>query len=247
MRKTLALATLCCVAGFALAQSGQGLLDAFAKALDGAQTLSTTYTVQTIGSGAPETYTLDLKKPNQARIDEPTRLIVADGKTITSYDKAQKTYFQEPQSDKGLAGLFTPDELNVWSGFFGASTKPVATKDLGKTTIKGVPLSAVQATMDAKGAKTVTYYLSATDNVARKAQIANGSGDDQKTTIIDAKSLALGSEIPADRFAFTAPDGAHQITAADLASDQWYTNLDEAMKAAASSHRIVMVDFYADW
>jgi outer membrane lipoprotein-sorting protein len=248
MRRTLALAAAGALIAAAIAQTGvAGHLSAFAKALADAKSLSTTYTVQEVG-GARDTYTVELKKPNLARVETPDEIIVADGKQITTFDKSDKTFFKQAQTDAALKDIFKADELNLWAGFFDPNAfKNVATKSLGKKSRKGTALDAVEAAYDAKRLKVVTYFLAPGDHLARQASIDLNDPNGKVTIILDTQSLTVGGDQSSNLFAFTAPAGAREITEEELNADKWYTSLDEAKTVAAKTNKLIMVDFYTDW
>jgi thiol-disulfide isomerase/thioredoxin len=247
MRRAIAFIGAAALAAVILAQ-GQGntLLASFAKALGDAKSLSTTYSVMPVG-GSPTTYNVDLAKPNLAKIDTPTQLIIADGTNITTYDKSEKAYYKKPQSDADLKALFGSDELNLWSSFF--NVKGVANastaKSLGTKNRKGMVLNVVEAWTDAKGRKTVTLYLNNQDNVARQAEININDQGVKDTTIIDTKSLTINGEAP--KFAFNAPNGSKEVSWEEMNSAKWVYDLEEAKTMAAKTGKKIFVDFMASW
>src|SRR5688500_9096645 len=104
MRKILGLLGLTAIAFYAWAQSGAGQLSSYAKALNSATSLSANYTLQRVG-GTKDEYNVQLAKPNMARVETSGWIVVADGKTVTTYDKAAKTYSKRPQAEGELKGL----------------------------------------------------------------------------------------------------------------------------------------------
>src|ERR1044072_1442787 len=167
MRRILALGfTVASV--LVLAKGGDSnSLESFNKALGAANTLNATFTVQQIG-GVANSYTIEFAKPNKARIDSATKLVVADGKTITVYDKKDKSYYKQPQTEKDFNALLKPDELATWSAFFGGNPyKGATSKSLGVKNRKGENLDAVQIAADSKGRKTITLYVSVADKLGK--------------------------------------------------------------------------------
>jgi outer membrane lipoprotein-sorting protein len=248
MRKIAAILSIATVAVLAFAAQGGGLLESFVRALNNAETLSATYTVVAIG-GTAEAYQVDLAKPNQARIDTPRELIIADGKTITTYDKANKTYYKRPQTNEELRAMFGPDELNLWASFFDAKAyaNVVSTRQAGTRNRRGMTLNVLEASFDRENRRKVTFYLHQQDNVARQAEILVKDQSGEFSTVIDTRSVVLGEKADESLFAFKAPDGAREITEEELSIGRWYTDLDEAFRVAARTKRLLMVDFYADW
>jgi outer membrane lipoprotein-sorting protein len=245
MRRTLGLIALAAIAALAVAQtSGNSLLSSFGKALNDAKSVRSTYSVQIVGS-ASETYSIALKKPNLARIETPTGTVVADGKQVTTYTKADNTYFKRPQTEADMKGLLTSDELNLLAGFFDPEAyKAARSRTLGTRPINGTPLTVVEA---ANGKKTKTYFINGSDNVARKSQIDLNDPNGKVTTIVDTKSLDLNPELPDSTFTFTPPAGARELTLDEINSGRWYKDLDEALKVAKASGKRVFIDFMATW
>jgi outer membrane lipoprotein-sorting protein len=247
MRRTLVLMALAAVAALAAAQTGgRTVLDTFAKTLKDASSLKADYTIQIIG-GAPDSYSVQLKKPNLARIDTPTQLIVADGKQITTLDKAANSFSRETETDSGLKALFNADELNVFGGFFSeAAYKAAVVKNLGTKNRKGQQVTVVQAAIDDAGKKQVTYFVG-NDNLARAVQIDLNDPQQKITSILDTKSFDLNGSVGDDAFAFAAPSGSTEISLDDLNSTKWHTELKEAIMLATKTHKKIFVDFFATW
>ena len=245
MRKLFGILSVGAVAAFLYAQSGSGTLTNFAKTLNGATSVSANYTFQQIGGGKTE-FTVELAKPNKARIDKPGELIVADGKTITTYNKAEKAYFARPQTDADVAGLFSSDELGVWASFFnGNAFANTPSKALGTKNRKNMTLSVVEFAADKTGKKKITLYVSP-DNLARQAEILLDDPNGRVTYVLDTKSVTLNGA-PTDAFAFKAPEGSRKLTEDEMIGSKWFTDLDEAMKVAARTNRKIFVDFMAVW
>ncbi len=249
MRKALVLIGSAALAAVIFAQ-GQGsqLLANFNKALSDAKSLSTNYRVVPV-NGTPIEITVELAKPNMAKIDTPNELIVADGTTITTFNKVDKSYFKKPQTAGDLKNLFQGDELSIWAGFFNskALANVPAAKSLGTKNRKGMTLNVVEAWTDAKGRKTVTFYLNSQDNVARQAEIVINDQGVKDTTVIDTKTLTLGGDLPKDAFAFKAPSGAKEVTWEEMNSAKWVYDLEQAKEIAQKTGKKVFVDFMASW
>ena len=245
MRKWLGVTAVAATALLAYGGSTADLLGDFVKALQGGKTLSAQYTLQRIG-GTSRALTVSFAKPNMLRVETPTQLIVADGKQITTLEKAANTYYSRAQTDSELQGLLNSEDLAVWSPFFGAKTfdSVAGTKDLGSKTRNGTALRVVEATLDAKGRQVVTLYV-APDGIPRQAEIVRNNPDGKDTLILNAKNVELNGA--AGDFTFVAPTGAKQLTEEELMADRWYDNLDEALAVAKRTKRLVMLDFYTDW
>lgn len=248
MRKILGVSLLAAAGLYVWAQgSGASLLGGYQKALTEAQTLTAEYTVMH-NLGAKTAIRIDLAKPNMAKIDRPNELIVADGKTITTYDKANKTYFKQEQTAALLRDALSADEYMVWHAFFVPDYfGKTVSKNLGKKNRKGAVLNAVEAKADADGRKVVTFYLGDKDNLLRQAEIVVNNPDGKDSVVLDTTNVVVGGAVDANLFAFKAPDGSRMLTADELNSAKWYSDLDEAMKVAARTKRLVMIDFYTEW
>lgn len=245
MKKWLAGGLVAAVAVVAFAQtSGSALLNSFTKALQDAEGLNVTYSVTKLG-GASESFTVNLAKPNLARIDSSSQTIVADGTHITFFDKKSNQYFKRKQTDAELRALFAADEFRLWTPFFiesafkGVNAKGMPDKARKGTTFKVVALSAPDS-----DAVTWTLYVDPSDNVVRQAEIVAKTGKDEGTRVIDCKSLELSR---ADVFAFKAPSGSKEVDESELYTDRWYTDWDEALAMAKKTNRAMFVDFYTDW
>jgi len=244
---------MCVAAGLAvwvIAQgSGADMLNSFTAALNGAKSLSATYTVKKIG-GASYTESVDLSKPNKAHIDTPSQLVVADGTTITTYDKKDNSYYKKPQTDADLKALFTTDDLSLLGAFFDANFyqgKVVSSKPDGQKTFKGTSYNTVLANMDDKNKKTVTFYI---DPATKLAKVGDFELKDAGTTdslLVMANDLTVNGAQKDDTYAFAAPDGSKEISLEEMNAGKWYDNLEEAEAMAKKTNRPLLVDFYADW
>src|SRR5215469_808692 len=117
MRKLTTLVGFVVLVPAIFAQSGKELVSNFAKQLSSAKSLTASYTSQLIG-GVSNSYSVTLSKPNIARIDTPWQTIVADGANITTYQKADKSYYKVAETNEGLMGLLNDDSLSLWKSFF---------------------------------------------------------------------------------------------------------------------------------
>jgi len=249
MRRLIAIGAIGALGAFVLAQmSGTDMLNSFAKSLNGAKSLSATLTVQRIPGGA-STYKVDLSKPNKARVETPTQLVVADGTTITTYDKGDNSYYKKPETDADLKALFAPDELSLFGAFFDANVYNgvVSSKPAGQKVRKGVSYDVVVANMDKLGKKTVSFYLDPKDKVAKVGEFVLQDAGKTDTVIVAAKDFALDANQANATYAFNAPEGSKEISLEEMNAGKWYENLEEAQAMAKKLNRPILVDFYADW
>ena len=222
-------------------------LAAYAASINGATSLNASYIVQQIG-GVRDEYTIDLKKPNLARIDEPGKLVVADGTQITVFDKAHNIYFHQPETDQALKAIFNVDALSVWEGFFVTNAyQPTASRELGSVERGPTSYKGVEAQYGPAGANVVTYLLDPGDNIVRQATFVQGNGDAKATYVLHTRSLYVNGTEKSTLFAFSPPDGSREVSLAEMQGAKWYTSLSEAKAAAVSSGRKIFVDFFATW
>lgn len=245
MRKLIGFVAMVALAPATFAQSGRQMVNDFANSLNSAKSLTTTYTSQVIG-GVPNNYSVSLSKPNLARIDTPWQTIVADGANITTYQKADKSYYKVPQTRDGLIALFNDDSLSIWKSFFdqGALSNVGEAKALGHKNRNGMDLAKVQVTMDAGGHVIDTFYLDK-DNLARMTEISVPKQD--TTLLLTTDTLSVGDPITAEKLAFKAPDGSHEISMDEVNSGKWFDDLDKAFQAAKATHKLVLLEFSATW
>ncbi len=250
MKKSLGIILVGAVAAVALAQvNAASLLGGFAKAMKEANTLDGNFTVQALG-GAKVDYTVSLKKPNLARIETPTQVWIADGKNITVFNKGDKTYTKTPQTQPELNKLFASDDFSIWGAFFNEGwINPYSSKALGKKVVNGKAMETVEAVMDKNEGRVYTFFIDSSDKLAKKAVIELQRKDkgDAYTLIVDATGMRAGTDIKGDAFAFNAPADSREVTLAELNSDKWYTDINEAKAVASKTGRKIFIDFYATW
>jgi outer membrane lipoprotein-sorting protein len=250
MRRLIAIGATAGLAVWVLAQvSGTDMLAGFAKSLNGAKSLSATYAVQRIG-GTSVTYKVDLAKPNKARIDTPSQLVVADGTTITTYDKNDKSYFKKPATEADLKALFKSDDLSLFGAFFDANFYKgsiVASKATGQKVRKGVTYDVVLANADALGKKTISFYIDPKDKLAKVGEFVLNDAGATDTLLVMTKEYTIDGNAGAGTFAFSAPEGSREISLEEMNAGKWYTNFDEAVAMAKKANKPIFLDFYADW
>jgi outer membrane lipoprotein-sorting protein len=227
---------------------GVDTLQNFTKALNAAQTLNASYVVQPVG-GSSTAYTLSLGKPNLARIDTSTQLIVADGTNIVTYDKTKKTYYKRPETAQELTKLVSGNDFYIWAGFFDANvnSRCSAVHEGGTKTRNGVTYNVVSFHLPSSRPTTATYYLGQDDNLLHQAEFDVSSSSSQDITVYQTKSVKLGGKVDNTLFAFVPPDGSRELTEAEINAGKWYTSIDEALDAAKAANKLVFVFFEADW
>ncbi len=194
---------------FALAAAQQATLPApltkhFAT-LAAAPSLTVEYTVRTIGE-APSAYKLVLSRPGEFRLVTPTGFVLSDGKTVTTYTTAKKTYTQETYSDAWVAGFVKKPEVAAWGAYLQKdpatsidAARAVTAKEIMTVTTVPVEIMYKKATVP------VTLYIDPKIGLARGALLKSG----EKEILVFAKTVEVGKEpTPAEQFAFVAPEGS---------------------------------------
>lgn len=252
IRHLLSLSLFLLVAGLASAQmSDRHSLEAFAafnKALLSATTLDVTFSSQTV-EGAPSRYSVQLAKPNLAKIVTPEGMSVADGSSITIYDSSKNIYFVQPQTDENLRDLLRGNELRLWrpffdeSGFGGVS----GVRQLGMRLRKNMSLSVLQLSLDPAGDRTLSLAVDPQDNILRQAEYDVRGGGPEDDILIDTKSLAINQPLGPDTFKFVEPEGARKVSSDEYNADKWYPDIEAAKAVAARTGKLLLVDFYASY
>lgn len=221
-----------------IAPQAGGVLPAHVKALNAAQQLSASYKVTKVG-GAAEEFTVQLSKPNKARIETTTELSIADGTNVTIYMKAEKSYIKKAQTEETLKALFADRSLKLWLPFFDAQAlKDAAVKD-------GQEKRGMKTAAGTYAGAAVTFFTDKADGLIRQAQFDDKVRDKVETSILNTESVALAGTSDS-LFAFVPPAGSKEVKESDLLDAKWL-KFEDAMAAAAASKKIIMVDFMADW
>ncbi len=247
MNKTILLSTLglaTAVLAFAASSDVSPRLRAFGDALTSAQSLSATYTVQPLG-GSASSVSLALAKPNKARIETATQVIVADGTTVTVFDKGANSFYKQPQTAESLAQHFSSHDLSLFRGFFGPAPGFAVSQDQGTRERGGRRLGVVRAQADTKGDVTMTLYFDSSDSLIRQGEIVVKGLGRETRTIMNVTDIR--PEAGADLFAFKAPAGAKEVDWAAMQVGKWFTDFEEARKVAKATGKLMLVDFYAVW
>lgn len=248
MKKFVFLSGLAAAAIVAAYAAGSSTLGNHVKTLQEAQGLSATFTYQVIG-GSATTYKVDLAKPNLVRIDKPGELIVADGQTVTTFDKKANTYFKTPQTEADLGRILGDDEFLVFAPFFHANGmgKMAKVSDGGTKNRKGTAMQVVEAQFDARGMKQATFYVDPASHLVRQVEYLFNDGPQPVRMLMDTKQISVSAQADAGLFAFKAPEGAKELSLEEMLSDKWYHDLEEAKAVAAKTGRKIFVDFFATW
>lgn len=237
------VAVACLAVGIAQS-STPALLAGFQNKMNEAQSLKVEFTLTPIG-GTPAVYTAEFAKPNKLRVDGPTELIVADGTTISRFNKTDKTWFADPQTPELLAEVMAAEGLSIWAPFFDKNALNQAVARSGQTrNRRGMTLREVEAQFGG-GLRTVNYWFSE-DNLARQAEIRFRDRPNERL-VFDVRSIAVGQPTTANAFAFRAPEGARELSLEERTAAKWYDSIEEALTVARRTNRMVLVHFTATW
>lgn len=205
--------TLIALTPFALAlfPFGDPVVDKHVEALQKAQSFEATFTVTQVG-GSTDEQTLSLSKPNKLRWESPSTIVVGDGTTLWSYDKAKKVYTKSVSSEEAIQKALSPEAVIAWSAFFNPKFG-----DLVRSTAKGNARKArgtdvVDYTVTLKDDRVLTIPFNASSGIAWGAKfMAKGAASD---TIALVKELKVGEAGLADTlFAWTPPADATDAAA----------------------------------
>lgn len=211
MKTTLLLLAAIPAATALVLQSPSAQLKAHADKLLAAPSFSATYTVQPIG-GAPEEQSLQLAKPNLARWESPSKLVVTDGKTLWTYDKAGKTYTEQPATASSATEAI-PSLAWQWSAFFDSrfAEQIGASKPGRARKFRGASIKEVDLTFAKRANASCTLYVDDQTGVVRGGMWKVQDARVATETIVFADKLEVGANLPDSTFTFAAPAGAKKL------------------------------------
>jgi len=195
-----------------------GPLKGHVDKLQAAKSLVVEYSVQPIGESLSN-QTLSASFPNLLKWDSPAKIVVTDGKTIWTYDKAAKTYFEEPISTNWNAGFLSGSTAWLWSAFSDPKfTEQFGSVKAGRTRkLRGVDVAEYDVTFAKNTQRTATLMVDTKLGLVRGAIVKENGKD----TLIWAEKLELGdAKLDAAAFTFTAPEGAKKVDPAAAAAGQ---------------------------
>lgn len=233
-------------ASFVFAAQATSPLTPWTEKVAGLKSLKADISVQEVGQSTTS-FKLSMQKPASLRVESAQELVVADGTTVSVYDKAGNYFYTKPQTDGELKSALTPDQYTLFRAFFdkgafnGVMARAGQSRTVGGETVKPIDIA-----FDKGGKKTMTIYVGA-DGISRKAERNLNTQDGKKTAVLTAKNVQIDGTLPADEFQFKAPESAEQVKYEDLIANKWFTDLDEAVKVAKAGHKKIFVDFFATW
>lgn len=205
-------------------QSPSGQVKAHADKLQAATSLSLTVTIQPIG-GSPEEQTFQFAKPNLLRWESSAKLVCSDGKTLWTYNKAEKTYSEEPAPAEG-AWKMLGDTAWTWIAFFDSKfADQIGSAKLGRARkFKGVAIKEVELALARRPDVAAILFLDDA-GVGRGVLWKSTAGGAVKETILFADKMEIGQPIPADTFAFAPPSGAKKVEKASAAEGSTFKDV----------------------
>lgn len=191
-----------------VALASDSSVDRHVAALQKAQSLQATITVTKVGGSTLE-QTLSFTKPDKFRWESDAKLVVSDGKTLFTYDKAAKTYSKSEANAEALKKALSADAVWAWSAFFNDKfADDVASAQKGESRkLRNVPVTDVTVTL--KDKRTFTLPLDDATGVARGARFSVEESGATSEVIVLVKELTLGDAGLQDSlFAWTPPADA---------------------------------------
>jgi thiol-disulfide isomerase/thioredoxin len=232
------------VSVLAQGNSGATLLADHVSNLQKAQSLKVAFTVQSLPAAA-EKYSLEFSKPGMLRVETPSSIYISDGKLVTEYVKSRNEY---TQVDGGLAEvgkMLKGDEFSVWAAFFFPEQFKDAKSTVGaKITMNGTAVTPVTVNF---GDKTATVYVDPKLGIARGAAFKTTKNGASAELLVRSTEITVGGAPSASEvFAFSPPVNAKKV---EYSGDptKWYYDLEEGMKVAKATGKMIFLDFNATW
>lgn len=189
-----------------------GLLAPYVRALNGAPGIDVSYSVSEVG-GATTSHRLVLLRPDKARIETPTSVTYADGRTITVFYKSSNSFVVRDQNDVAFAALIDNRHAMLWKPALDTKAFDgfASTKNEGTRTRKGETLNLILAVLDSSGRSSIRMHLGQRDNLLRQAELIAESS----TAIVSVESLSITSPAP-ELFTFLAPVDSKRLTEREI-------------------------------
>jgi len=192
-----------------------GILTRHFEVLAAAPSLTLEYKFRVVGE-SPADYKLVLSRPGAFRLSTPTGYVLSDGRTVTTYKSATKTYTQEPYSDAWVNTFSRRPEVLAWGAYL--QKDPASFIDAAKAgasrTIGGNEVTEVAVSLK-KQPTPVTLYIDKNLGIARGlAQSVGG-----KDYLVMASVITIGKDpLTVDAFAFVPPEGSKKEDAVQPAT-----------------------------
>lgn len=192
-----------------LAINAPSLLQRNTDALTKAESATVKFKMIAAG-GATTEQSLTLSKPNMLKWDTPAQLVLCDGKSVTTYDKAKKTYTVVPITEGAPTSLMGSEAVWAWTAFFNPKIgEQILTEKKGKTlSQRGVSLT--EAIIARKGGE-ITLLV---DDASGLVKGGNYISKDGTSMIFQAEVTVSAKPAAPEKFAWVAPEGATEATIA---------------------------------
>lgn len=226
--------------------SGTDALAKHASTLNAAQTFKATFTVQNFPAAAVE-YKVEFSKPGMLRIETPSTIYLSDGKTYAEYDKARNEYVVREGDAKKLLQSMNSSVFAVWAAFFLPDQfKAVKSATTGqKLNMKGTAVTPVRFSAEGKD---ITFFIDPASGIARGGEFKTSKAGAEARTLVVASALEIGGEASLETFSINSlPADAKKVEVSAADMGKWYYNLEEGLKVAKATGRMVFLDFNATW
>mgnify|MGYP001771037042 CR=1 FL=1 len=246
MLTSVVASTLLLVSGQA---DGVSLIAKHEQALREAKSLTVTFTVQHLPA-APEEVTITFSRPGLVRIETPSILRMTDGNKVWEYDKESNSYTEFDGGLEDAMDWLKSDDVYAWAAFFlkDQFAKVSNVKAGNPRMVLGNRVIPVEFTIDARSSKTCTLYIDQALGVARGSSIKAARSGDSSELIVLAKKISVGTDaLSASAFKFVEPAGSKKVEVSARDMGKWYTDLNEALKVAKATNRLVFVDIGTEW
>lgn len=226
--------------------TGADMVKDHVAALQKAQSIKVSFTVQNIPAAAQE-YKLELSRPGMLRFTSPNGYVLTNGSKVWEYIKADNQYMESNGGVKEALEAIDNSAISAWVAFFMTDQfKSAKSITVGaKLNMKGTPVTPVSATYD--NGLTTTLFIDPKLGFARGSSVKRVSGPTSVETLVIGTDVQVGEAMSAEAFAFSAPAGATKVEIAAGDLDKWIDDLDEGLKVAKATNRMVFLKFGAEW
>lgn len=215
------------------------------------------------------TSAIHFQRPRQFRIQmsqdgKPVYLVTYDGKTITRYNIAEKTYFQQELGQNAPL----PFDVLILAGFsamamdadFSKAMQEAYLRAFNKAVVRGKQKvgNVVCRVVEVSGVGgTMLLYIGEKDGLVYRRVYRSTNGESSEERVL---ALTVNTPIQKALFAFTPPAGARQLQAerpeeedtnalrGQPAPDFTLTDLDgNTVSLSSLQGKVVFLDFWATW
>ncbi len=226
--------------------TGADMVKDHIAALQKAQSIKVSFTVQNIPAAAQE-YKLELSRPGMLKFSGPNGFVLTNGSKVWEYMKADNQYMESDGGVKEALAAIDNSAVSAWVAFFmpdqfkGAKSMTIGSK----LNMKGTPVTPVSVVFD--NGLTTTLFIDSKLGFARGSSVKRVSGPTSVETLVIGTDFQVGEALAVESFAFSAPAGASKVQIAAGDMDKWYDDLEEGLKVAKATNRMVFLKFGAEW